>query len=82
MGIKKFIEDAVDFLELDKFSDEGKKKSIKKLLEKLEERKDRLDKILSKKQGKKLKKKLKEDLAITELQIKKGKKHLEKLSES
>lgn len=80
MGIKKFIENATNFLDIDKFSNEGKKKSIKKLLHKLEDRKDKLDKKLSKEKDKKLKKKLKEDLAITELQIKKGKKHLEKLS--
>ncbi len=80
MGIKKFIDDVVDFLELDKFSAEGKKKSIKKLLVKLEEREERLRKIIVKKHGKKIKKKLKEDLAIAQLQIKKAKKHLEKLS--
>ncbi len=80
MGIKKFINNVVDFLDLDKFSVEGKKKSIKKLLVKLEKREERLKKIISKEHDKKAKKRLKEELAIAQHQIKKAKKHLVKLS--
>lgn len=76
MGIEEYIRDTTSFLELDKFSEKGKRKSIIKLLEKLEDRKDGVEKILTKKHGKKLKKKLKDDLRYIESQIKKGHKYL------
>ncbi len=76
MGIKKFIENVKESLELDKFKNKGKKKSIKRLLEKLRSRKEILDKTPRKNLDKKELKALKEEKAIISLQIKKGEKLL------
>ena len=80
MGIKKFINSAIESLGLDDFEKTGKKKSIKRLLGKLREREESLNKKLKKDPGKKEAKELKEELAIIKLQIKKGEKIMEQLN--
>lgn len=79
MGIKKFIDSVQDFLGLDDFGEQGKKKSIKSLLKKLEKREKDIKKKLDKNTNKDEKSQLKEELEIVSVQIKKGKKYLEKL---
>ncbi len=79
MGFKKILKDAMNFLDLDNFSVEGKKKTIKNLLTKLENRKKSIKKELHKAKSKKEKKHLEEDLELVSLQIKKSKKYLDKL---
>ena len=80
MGIKKFIENVKESLELDEFKNKGKKKSVKRLLEKLRSRKEILDKTPRENLDKKELKALKEEKAIISLQIKKGNKMLDKLN--
>ncbi|KYJ87564.1 hypothetical protein [Sulfurovum riftiae] len=80
MGIKKFIENVKEILELDEFENAGKKKSIKRLLKKLKARKEELEKSAKKKSDKKVSKEIKEELNIITLQIKKGEKILEELN--
>ena len=80
MGIKKFINSAIESLGLDDFEKTGKKKSIKRLLGKLREREESLNKKLKKDPGKKEAKELNEELAIIKLQIKKGEKIMEQLN--
>ena len=79
MNIKKFIESVKTSLNLEKFENTGKKKSVKRLLEKLRSRKEILNNVPKKRLSKKEKKELKEELAIISLQIKKGEKILDKL---
>ncbi len=79
MGIKKFIKNAKNFLELDDFSESKKKKAIKKLLEKLTERQKTTKKQIDGSLSKKEKRKAKEELDIIKYQIKKGKKLLSKM---
>ncbi len=79
MGVKKFINSIVEFLDLDDFSVKNKKKTIKNLIEKLKERQKILKKKLSKTKDKKEAKKIKEDLSILHLQLKKANKYLTKL---
>ncbi len=79
MGIKKFFNDIVDFLDLDDFSVKGKKKTMKDLLSKLEKRRKDVKAKLEKIDSKKDKKNLEEALKLIDAQIKKGKKHLAKL---
>jgi len=80
MGIKKFIKKAKHVLGLHDCHVEGKKEKLKALLKKLSERKKSINKSLK---GSTLEKKetkeLKEELDITSLQIKKGKKLLHEL---
>jgi predicted nucleic acid-binding Zn-ribbon protein len=80
VGIKKFINSAIESLGLDDFEKTGKKKSIKRLLGKLREREETLNKKLKKDPGKKEAKELNEELAIIKLQIKKGEKIMEQLN--
>jgi len=80
VGIKKFINSAIESLGLDDFEKTGKKKSIKRLLGKLREREESLNKKLKKDPGKKEAKELNEELAIIKLQIKKGEKIMEQLN--
>ncbi|WP_294965105.1 hypothetical protein [Sulfurimonas sp.] len=80
MSIKKFIQSATESLGLDDLQKAGKKKSIKNLLKKLRDREEEIAKSLKKKSDKKEKKELKEELDIISLQIKNGKKILEKLN--
>jgi hypothetical protein len=80
VGIKKFINSAIESLGLDDFEKMGKKKSIKRLLGKLREREEILNKKLKKDPGKKEAKELNEELAIIKLQIKKGEKIMEQLN--
>jgi len=80
MGIKKFIANVKEILELDEFENEGKKKSIKRLLKKLKNRRTELEKSIKKKTEKKVSKELKEELNIITMQIKKGEKILEELN--
>jgi len=80
MGIKKFIANVIELLELDDFENSGKKKSVKRLLGKLKARKEILDKDLKKKINKREKKETKEELAIVTAQIKKAEKILDKLN--
>lgn len=81
MGIKKFIDSVQEFLGLDDFGEQGKKKSIKNLLKKLEKREKETKKKLDKNTNKEEKSQLKEELEIILAQIKKGKKYLEKLED-
>ncbi|WP_373000899.1 hypothetical protein [Sulfurimonas sp.] len=80
MSIKKFIESVKESLGLNEFEKAGKKKSVKNLLKKLHDREDEILKSLKKKIEKKEKKDLKEELDIISVQIKNGKKILEKLN--
>ncbi|MFT5836406.1 MAG: DNA-binding ferritin-like protein [Sulfurimonas sp.] len=80
MSIKKFIQSVKESLSLSEFEKAGKKKSIKNLLKKLRYREEEIAKSLKKKSDKKEKKELKEELDIISLQIKNGKKILEKLN--
>ncbi len=81
MKIKDFIKSVKEFLELDNFKEEKKKKAIKKLLKKLLKRKKELDMIEKDTLKNKEKKALKEELEIVKYQIKKGAKLLKKLKE-
>ena len=80
MNITKFITGVIESLGLDEFKKAGKKKSVKNLLKKLHARKEKIGKSLEKKLAKKEKKELTEELDIISLQIKKGKKILDKLN--
>ncbi len=80
MGIVKFINSVKESLGLDEFKKKGKKKSIKSLLKKLNSRKEKIKNALDKKVDKKVAKELKEELVIISIQIKKGKKILDKLN--
>ncbi|EDZ63331.1 hypothetical protein SMGD1_1617 [Sulfurimonas gotlandica GD1] len=80
MSIKNFIESVRKSLSIDDYEKSGKKKSVKNLLKKLRERENKILKSLKKKLDKKDKKELNEELEIIELQIKNGKKILEKLN--
>ena len=80
MSIKKFIQSVKESLGLNEFEKASKKKSVKNLLKKLRNRENEILKSLKKKLEKKEKKELKEELAIISLQIKNGKKILEKLN--
>lgn len=80
MSIKKFIASITESLGLDGFESTGKKNSIKTLLAKLEDRKEKLLHKISKNDNKKACKEFKEELDIIKMQIKKGKKILDKLS--
>jgi len=80
MGIKKFIENVKESLNLEGFEKKGKKKSLKRLMEKLKSRKEILLKVPKKKLSKKEKKSYKEELAILTLQIVKAEKILEELN--
>ena len=80
MGIKKFIANVIELLELDEFENSGKKKSVKRLLGKLMVRKVILNKDLKKKASKKEKKEKKEELAIVTAQIQKAEKILDRLN--
>ena len=82
MGIKKFIENVKESLNLEGFEQKGKKKSLKRLLEKMRSRKEILLKVPKKKLTKKEKKAYKEELAILTLQIEKAEKILEELNTS
>ena len=81
MGIKKFIENVKEFLELDEFQQSGKKKSIKNLLKKLNLKKDDLQVSLKTELENKERTQLEEELAITSIHIKKGEAILNKLKE-
>ena len=80
MSIKKFIQSVKESLGLNDFEKAGKKKSVKNLLKKLRDREEKILKSLKKKIEKKEKKELKEELDIILVQIKNGKKILEKLN--
>jgi len=80
MNIEKFIKSVQESLGRDVFEKSGKKKSIKIHLTKLESRKAKLLKKLEKSDDKKGTKALKEELSIINVQIKKSKVALEKLS--
>ncbi len=79
MGIKKFIKNVSELLDLDDFSESKKKKAIKKLLRKLEKRKGRMKNRLQKGLSDRQRKETKEELELIRYHIKKGKKLLEKL---
>ncbi len=79
MGIKAFIQDVKEFLDLDDFSETKKKKAIKKLLKKLEKRKDLVKQRLAVALNDEEKAEIQEELKIIKYQIKKGNKLLEKL---
>jgi len=80
MSIKKFIASITEYLGLDGFKSTGKKNSIKTLLAKLEDREEKIIQKISKSDNKKACKELKEELGIIKMQIKKGKKILDKLT--
>lgn len=80
MGIKKFIDNVIELLDLEEFEKSGKRKSVKRLLEKLKARKEILGKKLKRKINKKEKKEGKEELAIVTVQIKKAEKILDRLN--
>jgi len=77
MGIKKFIKNVTQSLDVDKIKISNKKKSMKKLLKKLEDRKQKLEKTILKNKDKGLV----QELDIINLHIKKGNKILDKLSQ-
>ncbi len=79
MGIKKFIESVSSVLGLECAEKETKKKSVKKLLKKLNAKRDELKITLKNKQQNKIKQELEEELQIIIIQIKNGKKILQKL---
>jgi len=80
MGFKKFIQSVTESLGLGELKVSGKKKSLKSVLKKLNAKKKKIEKSLDEKLELKEKKELKEELAIISLQIKKGKKILNKLN--
>ena len=80
MGVKRFIEKVIKTLRLSDFKIRGKKKSIKNLLKKLKKRRVKIYKSLESGLSKNEKTELQEELDIISLQIKKGKKILNKLS--
>ena len=80
MNIEKFIKSVKESLGKDVFKKSGKKKSIKIHLGKIETRKAKLTNKLKKSNDKKSTKALKEELSIIEVQIKKGKVALVKLT--
>ncbi len=79
MGIKKFLNDVADFLDLDHFNRQNKKKAVKTLIAKLEKRKQMLKKSIAKCDSKKEKKALKEEQELIQAQLKKANKYLRKL---
>lgn len=80
MGIKKFVELVKGTLNIDKFKNAGKKKSIKNLLKKLRIKKSEINKSLKAKIAKKTKQDLLEEKEIITFQIKKGREILKKLN--
>ena len=81
MSVKKFINGVMESLGLDEFKKSGKKKSVKRLLKKLNTRREKIDSALKKNVANKVRKEREEELAIISLQIKKGKKILDKLND-
>jgi hypothetical protein len=81
MGFKNFIAKTVAFLSIDNFVMSGKKKSIKNLLSKLKKRRLSIYKLLHEEVDEKRYIELQEELDIISLQIKKGKKLLNKLND-
>ncbi len=79
MGIKKFIKDVQEFLDLDDFSETKKKKALKKLLKKLDKRKNEVKNRLTTELTDSLREETQEELKLIKYQIKKGKKLLDKL---
>ncbi|MBU1659593.1 hypothetical protein KKG72_11185 [bacterium] len=80
MGVKKFIDSVIEFLNLDSFKMLSKKKSIKNLLRQLRNRRAKIyRKLKENADNSKKKKELLEELEIIAIQIKKGKKILDDL---
>ncbi len=79
MGIKQFIQDVQEFLDLDDFSEIKKKKAIKKLLKKLDKRKSEVKNLLTTELTDAVREETLEELELIKYQIKKGKKLLDKL---
>jgi len=80
MGIKKFIKSVVSFLKIENFATSSKKKSMKNLLKKLKDRRLKIYKSLKMEEEESKKVQLQEELDIISMQIKKGKKILNKLN--
>lgn len=76
MGIKKFIDNVKESLDVELVKDNTKKKSLKILLNKLEKRKEKLEKSIKSKKSQDSN----EELEIVILHIKKGNKILNKLN--
>ena len=79
MGVKSFINKVASNLGIDTFESSNKKKSIKELLKKLKKRRLELLKSMKKEKNKESLIQMQEDLDITSLQIRKGKKILNNL---
>ncbi len=79
MGIKKFIQDVQEFLDVDDFSELKKKKALKKLLKKLDKRKSEVKNLLTTELTDAEREETQEELELIKYQIKKGKKLLDKL---
>lgn len=80
MGIKKFIADVIQSLGLHHFVVSGKKKSVKTLLHKLKKRRLLIYRSFQNETDDKKINELQEELDIVSLQIRKGKKLLNKLN--
>ena len=78
MGMKKFIERVVGYFNLDDYEVSNKRKSVKKLLKKLKKLRLKLCQEKKQESDQKRIKELEEELSIVSLQIKKGKKLLNK----
>lgn len=81
MGLKKLLENLNDYLNRGEKSDAVRCTRIDELLEKLEEKKKKLEKKLHVEKNQAKKKRLKTDIKIVTLQLKKGHKRREKLSQ-
>ena len=78
MGMRKFIQNVMKYLNIDEMKESGKKKSIKNLLKKLKKLRVKIYKDIKIETDEKRRLELEEELNIVSLQIKKGKKILNK----
>ena len=79
MGVKKFIHDVLESLNMKSFELQSKKKSLKTLLAKLKKRRVKILSELEFETNQEKRKPIKEELELITFHIEKGKKKLNKL---
>ena len=82
MGVKKFIQNVLESLNMESFEILGKKKSLKKLLQKLKKRRVQILSELEFETNQEKRELIKEELKLISLHIKKGKEKLNELKTS
>jgi len=82
MGVKKFIQNVLESLNMKSFELVGKKKSLKKLLQKLKKRRVQILHELEFETNQEKRALIKEELSLITFHIKKGKEKLNELKNS